>query len=341
MAETETEDRTRAPSNRRRQEARERGQAAYSAELSGAAGLFAASVVLWGLGEALAGSLLAAVRAPLTGATPVSADAAEVVAHLRSLALGLAWPLGLVLGAFAAAAVAAHQAQTRGLWAPVLLAPDPARLWAAGQGGGFASRAARGLWALAKAAVVVAVAAWVVRADWPALHRLGGLDTPDLARAAGRAVTRLLLTLSAATVVLGVLDFAIQHRRFEAMLSQTPDEQREDLRSTEGDPSLRTRRRRLAQLWRGDPAELLSGASLLLSGPTGLTVVLSGGPPPSRPVSVRAAAHGPSGDRLRRAGAGAGVPVVAAPALALLLSRRRPLSADHLAALAAVWPAPP
>ena len=86
MAETETEDRTQAPSNHRRQEARERGQAASSPELSGAAGLLAASAVLSVWGEPLASSLLAVVREPLTGVIPVSADAAEVVARLRSLA---------------------------------------------------------------------------------------------------------------------------------------------------------------------------------------------------------------------------------------------------------------
>ena len=338
MAETETEDRTQAPSNRRRQEARERGQAAYSSELSGAAGLLAASIVLAIRGESLAASLLSIVRAPLTGAIPVSADAAAIVAHLRSVAVGLAWPLGVVLVPFALASFAAHQAQTRGLWAPVLLAPDPSRLWAVGQGGGFGTRAARGLWSLAKAVIVVSVAAWVVRADWLALHRLGGLETPDLARAAGQSLSRLLLILSAATVALGLVDFAIQHRRFEAMLSLTPDEQREDLRSTEGDPSLRSRRRRLAQFWRGDPAELLTGSTLLLTGPTGLTIVLSGGPPP-RPISVKSVVNGPSGDRLRRAAGPAGVSVVSAPGLALVLSRRRPLSPGQVAELAAVWAA--
>src|SRR5438132_1070881 len=124
-----SEDRTQAPSKRRLQQARESGQAAHSPELTGAAGLLAAGVALWAWGDRLAGALLAGIPAPLLGAMPVSADAAEVVARFRDLAFGVAWPLGLVLSAFAAAALAAHQAQVLGLWAPALLAPDPSRLW--------------------------------------------------------------------------------------------------------------------------------------------------------------------------------------------------------------------
>ncbi len=109
----------------------------------------------------------------------------------------------------------------------------------------------------------------------------------------------------------------------------------------EGDPALRARRRRLAQAWRGASASDLAGASLVLTGPAGLTVILTGGPPPRR-VSVRSMAKGLSGERLRRAADSSGVPVAEAPTVAQRLARRRapalPLDADESTALAAVWP---
>ncbi len=342
MADTEAEDRTQAPSNPRRQQARERGQVAHSPELSGAAGLLAATVALTIWGDGLATGLLAAVGAPLTGEIAVSIDAAGVVSRIQSLAIGLAWPLLLVLATFALGALGAHQAQTQMLWAPALIAPDPSRLWANGQGGdgGFGARAGRGLWALAKTAVIAGVAAWVVRADWLAFHALD-IGTADLARLAGQSLRHLLLTLSAATLALGLADYALRYRRFEALLSLTPEEHREDLRSMEGDPSLRSQRRRLARIWRNDPAELLAGASLVLTGPSGLTIVLVGGPPP-RPVSIRSIVAGPSGEPLRRAAATARIPVVSAPELCRRLSLRRPPglppAPEHLAELASLWP---
>jgi len=338
-----SEDRTQAPSKQRREMARERGQVAHSPELTGAAGLLAATAALWAWGDGLAAALLAAVRSPLTDALPASADAAEVVARLRHLALGVAWPLLAVPAAAAVAALAAHQAQVRGLWAPGLLAPDPSRLWGPGGGPDLAARAGRGAWGLAKAAVVVAAAAWVLHSDAPAFPRLGGLDAPDLARACGRLMRSLTLVLAAATVVLGLVDFALRHARLEAALRLSPEEHREDLRSAEGDPALRGRRRRLARSLRGDDeAAQLVGASLLVTGPAGLAVVLAGGPPPGR-VTVRTIVSGASGDRLRRAASASGLPHADSPPLAFRLARRRPptlpLTPELLAELAPLWPA--
>lgn len=336
-----SEDRTQAPSKLRRQQARERGQVAHSPELTSAVGLLAAVALLGVWGDDLAAALLALMRAPLSGPAVLSADPAEVVARLRGLALGVFWPLAPVLGGFAAAALAAHQAQVGGLWVPGLLAPDPTRLWTLGHGPGLATRGGRGAWSLFKAGVVVAVAAWAIRTDWREFQRLGMLETPALARAAGWALWHLATALAASTLVLGLADFALQYRRFESMLRTTPEEHREDQRSMEGDPGLRARRRRLARSWRGDSAELLAGASLVLTGPAGLTLVLSGGPPPRR-VSLRSALAGPQGLRLRASAEAARLPQVDAPDLARRLAGRAgpmlPLPAEALAELASIWP---
>jgi flagellar biosynthetic protein FlhB len=332
------EDRTEAPSRQRRQQARDRGQAAHSPELTGAAGLFAAAIGLSLCGDQLATSLIALVRDPFLAAPVVSANAAEVVARLRQAALGMLWPFIGVISAFTAAALAAHQLQVRGLWAPGLLAPDPGRLWAAGSAPGIASRATRGLWALAKCVVVAVTAAWVIQANWHSFQWLE--DANVLALTSARVVRHLALALSAATFGLGLVDFWLQHRRFEAMLRTTPEEHREDLRSMEGDPALRARRRRIARSWRGDSSDLLVGASLVLTGPRGLTVVLGGGPPPRR-VSVRSIVWGTAGDRLRHGAESAGVSVVSAPALALRLARRKPPTLpptpELLEDLASLW----
>jgi flagellar biosynthetic protein FlhB len=337
-----SEDRTQAPSKRRLQQARERGQVAHSPELTGAVGLLAAAAALSFWGHRLARALLVLVREPLGEATPISADVAEIVARLRHQVLGVAWPLGLIVGAFALGALAAHQAQVQGLWAPGLLAPDPSRLWRPGQGPGLAARGTRGLWALLKTVVIAAVAAWVIRRGWGSFQQLGGLDPPNLALALGLTLRHLALTLATAIFGLGLVDYGLQRVRFEAMLRLTPEEQREDFRSTEGDPVFRAQRRRLARTWRGDAPEILAGASLVLTGPAGLTVVLAGGPPPRR-VSVRSIVDGPAGDRLRRAAEKVNLSQVAAPDLARRLAQRRPASMpptpELIAELAAVWPA--
>ena len=337
------DERTQAPSKVRRQAARERGQAPHSAELTAAAGLLAASALLGVWGDDLAMAMLGSLRVPLSGTPIVSADAAEVVARLRAPALGVAVPFFGMVAGVVVAAVAAHQAQVGLLWAPSRIAPDVTRLWGIGQGPGLVTQAARGAWALAKTAVIVLVAAWAIRSEWAGFQRLGSLDMSSLARASCHALGSLAVILAVATLVLGLIDYGVQYRRFEARLRMTPEEEREDRRTTDGDPAVRARRRQIARTWRGDSRELLAGASLVLTGPAGLTLVLAGGPPPRR-VSIRTTAQGASGARLRTAADAARVPQVAAPDLARQLARRQapglPLPEEILGELAALWPPP-
>ncbi len=163
MAEVEAEDRTQAPSKLRLQQARERGMAAHSPELTGAAALLAATLMLGIVGESLATGLLSVVRGPWTGVLDVTLNAPAAVAHLRTAAWSILGPLGLLVLGLVATAFAAHQAQVGLLWSPALIAPDVARLWGVGGGRGLAARAGRGAWTLAKGVVVLAVAAWAIR----------------------------------------------------------------------------------------------------------------------------------------------------------------------------------
>lgn len=335
-----SEEQTQAPSKLRRQQARERGQVAHSAELSGAAGLLTVVVLLGFWGDDLAAALLSALRTPFEEGIPLTADAGAVIARLRAAAWGVAWPLGAIALGGALGALGAHQAQVGGLWAPSLLAPNPGRLWALGQGPDFATRAGRGAWAILKAVVVVLVTAWVIRSGWDDVQRLSALETPRLAHAAGDALRHAALVLAAATLALGLADFALQYYRLEALLRLTPEQQREDLRAMEGDPALRARRRRIARTWRGDAPELLAGASLILGGAGGLTIVLGGGPPPRR-VRVLAVLQGPTGTRLLRAAESARVARLDAPGLTRRLARHPaslPLPADLVSELTALWP---
>ncbi len=340
---SDSEDRTQAPSKHRRQQARDRGQAAHSPELTAAAALLAAAVVLSWCGPMLVTALLGLIRQPLLD-SPIlflSADGAEIATQLRMHASAIVIPLVMILSTSWLAALAAHQGQVLGLWAPGLLAPDIGRLWTFGQGRGFAANAGRGVWSVLKAIVVVVVAAFAIRSDWPALQSLSRVDNPELALASGFALRNLTLALAVAMLGLGILDYALATLRFEATLRLSPEEHREDLRAAEGDPSLRTRRRRLAKAWRIDSPEALADASLVLTGPLGLTVVLVGGPVP-RPISIRTIVGGAQGDKVRRTSSKAGIPNVAAPALARKLSRRRPIGSplppEALSELTPFWP---
>jgi flagellar biosynthetic protein FlhB len=342
MAEVEAEDRTQAPSKLRLQQARERGMAAHSPELTGAAALLAATLVLGIVGESLATGLLAVVRGPWVEGLNVTLDASAAVAHLRAAAWSILGPLGMLVIGLVGAAFAAHQAQVGLLWSPALMAPDVARLWGVGGGRGLAARAGRGAWTLAKGVVVLAVAAWAIRARLDDLAAVGTLDTPALAHAWAGAVRGLLGTLAISALALGAVDYAMQRSRFAAMLRLTPEQSREDQKAMDGDSALRGRRMRLARAWRGDAPELLVGASLAVAGANGLIVILVG--TPSTKVSVRSAADGVTGAKLRRSAEQARIATVERPDLARKLARsaskpNQRLAPELMADLAALWPA--
>ena len=340
MSDHEAEDRTQAPSKQRRLLAREQGQVAQSKELTAAFGLLGASLVLWFRGQDLCLALLTAVRAPFVESRIEIADPSEVVSRLRHLGLDLARPCLMVLMGYVVAAFVAHQAQVRGLWATDLIAPDPSRLWRAGQGPGLVANASKGAWGILKTILIASLAAGAIRSEWTTLLGLSEMETATLAKASGQALVRLLVVLSLALFLLGLLDYALAHSRFEASLRTTPDQHRQETRSMDGDPSLRARRKQLAKAWRLDSGDVLRGASLMVEGASGLTIVLDGGPPP-KPVRVRAIVVGSSADQLGAAAERDAFPTAKAPELARLIASRRPpnlpLPPELLAELAAIW----
>jgi flagellar biosynthesis protein FlhB len=338
-----SEDRTQPPSKRRRQLAREHGQAAHSPELTAAAGCMAAVVAIVCCSDDLASELARLMRGSLSswdaGAMP--ADAAGLANRVRAIAMALAWPLGLILAAFAAGATAAHQLQVQGLWASHLIVPDPGRLWTPGRSPSLAARYGRAGWSAVKAAVFVAALAWVIRSGWTEVLRLSSLEGTGLAQAVSRSVLGAAGVLAAVLVALGLADYGLCYWRFESMLRTTPEEQREDRRVMEGDVTARAQRRRAARAWRGDSPEPLTGASLALHGPGGLTVILSGGPPPRR-VVMRAVAGAAAGLHLRRSAEAARIPCAEDAGLTRRLAQQPaagyPIPAELIAELAAVWP---
>jgi flagellar biosynthetic protein FlhB len=336
-----SEDRTQAPTRRRRDEARAHGIVPRGAELTAAAALLAATVLLGSFGDNLARAVLDLVRLPLTEpATWTMRDPSALASAVRGAVLHVVVPLAATLGGIVLCVVAVHQLQVGGLWAPGLLAPDPSRLTAGFTGGiDPSARLAQGIAGLAKVAAVVAVCAWAIhakRAEFATMSRLG----PEaLALAASRLMLGLLRALAAGLLVVGAIDYALSWGRVEALLRQTPDEYRDDLKATDGDPAVRARRRRLVDSWRKDAADALPGATLCLLGSGGLAVLVAGGPPPGR-VSVRQVARGSSASWLRRETSRLNLPTAEAPALAAFLSRRDagPLPPTLAKQLADLWP---
>lgn len=253
-----SEERSREPSPRRRQEAREQGQVARSGELTAAVGLLAMTAALGVWGDDLAMTLVETIRTPWLADPVLIVDLWELVDRVRGLALALLTPLLAILGAVVVATLAAHLAQVGILLSPHLLVPDLGRLWRLGKGDAV-DATGRGAWGLVRMALIFGTAVWVFRSQSSVLAGLSMLDPVSLSRGVGAVLRGFLLRMSLVLLILGLVDLAWQHRRFADRLRATPEQDREDRRSAEGDPALRSRRRRVAEGWRNDPVELSTG----------------------------------------------------------------------------------
>ena len=348
-----SEDRTQAPSRRRRQEARARGVAPKSPELTAAVGLLAAVALLGGRGGRLASGCVGLIRESFRDGPALGSDPGAVSAAIWRASGVVGGPLATIVIGTASAMAMAHLAQTGGLWAPGLLKPELARLVPKFGGEGpdrGASAALRRIVAgSARALAIGSVATWFLWSEMPRFAELAGRDLPTLAASAGSMALRLGFGVGLATLALGLIDYGLAWRRVEASLRQTAVEHKAESKDSDGDPELRSRRHRLARGRRDDPARAVGseGAALVVStgqGRRALAVLLGGERPPG-PVSVRLIARGGSATSLIRAADRANLTRADAPALARWFSdaadarsARPPLPPELTEALAALWP---
>jgi flagellar biosynthetic protein FlhB len=277
MPEDFAQSRTEPPTQRRREESRQQGQVAFSAELSNGLLLLAGVAALWFGGRKLVGGLVEILRAGLLDLRVTDWGVEQV----QLLLLGLMRQSGEVLGLFLALlfvvglGVGLIQAGVHFSWEP--LVPQWERLSpASGWARIFSAAAAvRGLMSLAKVAVVAALAAWLLRGRGAQIAALGQSRVGDVGLVAWDIAIRLALAIAAALVVIGLADYAFQRWRHEQSLYMTRQELKEELKREEGDPLMRARIRRLQrEAARKRMMEQVPQATVVITNPTRLAIAL-------------------------------------------------------------------
>jgi flagellar biosynthetic protein FlhB len=251
---SESDDKTQAPTQRRRQQAREAGQVAHSPDLGSAVLLLGSLGLILVAGGALVSFLVEFMQASLGGKawqTGLDASAARERASQegQALAATLGRLLLPLLGAATLLALVVHGVQTAFLFMPRRMLPDFSRvnplsgfgrLWS---GENFA-RLAFGLCKLAAVAAVGLAGLWSRRHD---LASLTSFDVPQMALRAWEACLWSCLEMGGALFALAAVDYLFQRSRLERSLQMTPQEIREEMRELQGDPQLAARRRDMAR----------------------------------------------------------------------------------------------
>ncbi|MCK6485521.1 MAG: flagellar biosynthesis protein FlhB [Phycisphaerae bacterium] len=315
-------EKTEAPTPRRRQEARERGQVARSTELTAAAMLVGGLLALRLFGpmsvEALHGMLSAVLSDGAPAATRAD-DLTRVTAlSLRAMALAAA-PIMLALVVLS---VVANMTQTGPLvsWHP--LRPQWSRINPlAGVSRLFSLRSAVQLAVnLMKLALVGYVAYDAIRSDMPLI--LAAVEAQHGTLLSLMASMCFSLGIKIAVLLLGLalLDFGYHRWQHERDLRMTKDEVKEEMKRMEGDPLLKHRRRQIqmqlaAQRLRRDVPK----ADVVVTNPTELAIALRYDEKTMRAPTVIAKGAGYLAQRIREIAREHRIPIVERKPLAQAL----------------------
>lgn len=182
---------------------------------------------------------------------------------------------------------------------------------------------------LAVLAALVANASRSLIADY-----LNG-TTRDLSAVGPQLAASLLLVMRAAAfagVVVGLADYIYQRRKISKRLMMSKEEIKQEARTTEGDPMIKSRRRAIhARLSRNQMLAAVSDASVVVVNPTHVAVALAYAP--GRVPTVVAKGGDLLAERIRERAFEAGVPVVEARPLARVLFDTLDVGAEIPAAM--------
>ncbi len=315
-------DKPHAPTPRRREEARRKGQVPRSTDLNAAVILLGAALLI-GVGTpGLARGILEVQGETLARsvAPPEGVDAtAEWLASLGWKVLGaLSGPVFLIT----AVALLVGGAQGRGV-----LSTDPIRpKWEKLD----PVRNAQRLWGwkavmeLAKSLLKMGIMGGVVflafALSWeriPVLSQLPPLALLELIR---RSAMQMLLPAGGAFLIVAALDYAFQVWQHERNLRMTDDEIRREQRESDGDPHMRTRRMAMGRsLARRRMMLAVSEADVVLTNPTHVAVALKWDPSLAPAPIVLAMGVRKVALRIREKAAEADVPIIENPPLARAL----------------------
>lgn len=248
--EDDQQEKTEDATPRRREESREQGQVALSHEVASALILLAALLVLLVSGSWFAqgaGTLLvdAFTSLPALGRVEVSEAGAAGWITASAAHMGYA-ALALIVPTFAVGLLTCY-GQVGFMITPKALAWDPARLDPfKGFGRVFGKRGGmRTLMALAKILVITATVMYVAWTQLPRLAALTGSEIGPIMAAIGSVALRCTSAALGAILVLALAGLFWQRFQFERDLRMSKKEVRDEAKSTDGDPHIKSKIRQL------------------------------------------------------------------------------------------------
>lgn len=250
MAEgAEDDDKTEEPTQKRIDEARERGDIVYSSEVGTAFSLLALTMVVAFMAGPLMRDLGGMLSGALSNANEFSADGRLLLHIYVAVGLRVGGAVAMVALALIGAGIAARFVQDLPTWSPKRLEPkldrvNPVegfkRIFGKQAVGSFVKT-------LVKFVIVGAAVIWSL---WPrdgVLEILPTLDVGAFGAYVSERAVALLIACTCAAAALAVIDYVFVRQAHMKRLRMTRQEVRDEFRQSEGDPHVRARLRQIRQ----------------------------------------------------------------------------------------------
>jgi flagellar biosynthesis protein FlhB len=286
--EDDATERTEDPTQKRLDDAHDRGDVAKSQEVNTWFMISGATLVLSTFSGSI-GGIHVPLRNLIANSWMIRTDGAGLLALARNLEFVLIAALGVPLLMLAIAAVAGNMLQHRLVWSAESLKPKLSKISPlSGAKRIFGKQAlanfAKGLFKL------VALGAVMTSILWPERHRLEGMLRFDPATIPGVIVTLTLQLLGAVVAILAIVaiaDYFFQYRQWYERQKMSLREMKEEFKQSEGDPHIKGRIRQLRQArMKKRMMAAVPKASVIITNPTHYSVALAYERGMSAPVCV-------------------------------------------------------
>lgn len=335
-------ERTEQASPHRREKARKEGDLLFSRELTSAAGTLAGVVALGALGGRSVEAWREGFLAFLQLGNPTRWEAGALlptIYALRRVSLNVLVPIGGMMAAVAAAALAVAVLQTGGVSVHTeVVAFKPERINPVSNAKNlFSLRAAARLGKSLIPAALLGIFA---------VQRIGrqfSMPPFSTVRLEQLGSDAYGLTLAAAWLLFGwsLVDYVVEWRSRESRLKMSREEMREEVKETEGSPQIRSRIRGLRRQMRRRRVKAdVSRATVVVTNPTHFAVALGFDFSTMETPKVLAKGRNLLAEEIKTEARWAGVPIVENPPLARSLFRSvevgQAIPVDLYAAVAAI-----
>src|SRR5712672_86134 len=287
--ENDTADKTEDPTQKRLDDAHDRGDVAKSQEINTWFVIAAGTLLLSTFSGSIGGGIVMPLRNLVANSWMIHADGPGLMALAKSLEYVLIAVLGVPLLMLALAAIAGNMVQHRLVWSGESLKPKLSKISpAAGAKRIFGKQAAanfaKGIFKL------VALGAVMTAILWPERLRMESLVRYDPAALLGVTSSLTIHLLGAVVAMLAVVaigDYLFQYRQWFEKQKMSLQEMKEEFKQSEGDPHVKGKIKQLRQArMRKRMMAAVPKASVIITNPTHYSVALSYERGMSAPVCV-------------------------------------------------------